>query len=62
MRLPQEDSIDIRLMILYGNTLAIGRELSEVRQSLGTASYQIGEELAVSHLNILLVSNSSSSG
>ena len=47
MRPPQEDSIEIRLMILYGSTLAIGRELAEVRQSLGTASYQIGDELAV---------------
>lgn len=34
-------------MILYSNSLAIRRELAEVQQSLGTASYQIGEELVV---------------
>ena len=34
-------------MISYGHTLAIRRELIEVRRSLGAAAYQIGEELAV---------------
>jgi len=32
-------------MLLYGSTIAIRNELAELRQSIGAASYQIGEEL-----------------
>ena len=32
-------------MLLYGGTVAVWNELSELRRNIGTASYQVGEEL-----------------
>lgn len=52
----QEHSLGARLILLYANTVATRNEITEVRRSIGTASYQIGEELEVcSFLSSLLL-------
>lgn len=45
MTLSQEHSLEVQLMFLYGSTIAIRNELAELRQTIGAASYQIGQEL-----------------
>ena len=45
--------MEVRLALLYGSTVTIRNELAELRQSVGTASYQIGEELEASFLIIV---------
>ena len=45
MTLSQEHSLEVQLMFLYGSTIAIRNELTELRQTIGAASYQIGQEL-----------------
>ena len=56
MRLSQEHSLDVRLMLLYGSTVAVGNELAELRRSIGTAAYQVGEELKVCSFLIVVLS------
>jgi len=47
--------LEVRLVLLYGGIVTINNELTELRQSLGTTAYQIGEELKVrSFLTIVL--------
>ena len=37
--------MEVHLALLYGGTVAIRNELTELQQSVGATSYQIGEEL-----------------
>lgn len=37
----------MQLVLLYSSVVAVGSELAELRQSIGTASYQVGKELEV---------------
>ena len=53
MGLSQEHSLEVRLMLLYSSTIAIGDELTELRRTSGTAAYQIGKELEVWPLPIV---------
>ena len=57
MSLLQEHSLDVRLMLLYGGTVAVGNELAELRRSIGTAAYQIGEELKVRSFLVTVLSH-----
>ena len=46
--------MDVRLALLYSNTVAIRSELAELQQSIGAASYQVGKELEVCSLSFIL--------
>jgi len=37
----------MRLVLLYGGTIAVRNELAELQRSVGVASYQVGDELEV---------------
>ena len=50
----QEHSLEARLVLLYGSTVSVGNQLAELQQSIGTTSYQIGEELEVCLLFLCL--------
>lgn len=45
----------MRLVLLYGSTIAVRNELAELRRDQGATSYQIGDELEVCvHFSFIL--------
>lgn len=48
--------MDVRVMVLYANTVAARSEIDKLRQSIGATSYQIDDELDVRSLSPVLSS------